>query len=194
MSVARNNHLTNDWFPLSRNVSLWTRVNEIKTSIGPQHLRTGCRGQRFTAVYTNTFPSKVSRGLDKPNPKLLGQDKTRLEVAVGWISRERDFVPFIRVFAAYLTRDQSKPRLVFSRINGPNVWKATRGNLKVERGSTFPFRRDLPHIVSILFTRVRTIKITRQWKSTLTTLRSTVRSFYPPSLHQWSVLRVFKAT
>ena len=37
----------------------------------------------FFAVYTNTFMSKVSRGLDKPNPKLLGQDKTRLEVAVG---------------------------------------------------------------------------------------------------------------
>ena len=41
------------------------------------------RGQRFTAVYTDTFTSKVSRGLDKPNPKLLDQDKTRLEVAVG---------------------------------------------------------------------------------------------------------------
>ena len=50
----------------------------------------GC-GQRFSAVYTNTFTSKVSRGLDKPNPKLLDQDKPRLELAVGWISRERRF-------------------------------------------------------------------------------------------------------
>ena len=41
----------------------------------------------FECIYTNTFTSKVSSGLDKPSPKLLGQDKPRLEQAVGWISR-----------------------------------------------------------------------------------------------------------
>ena len=40
--------------------------------------------------------------------------------------------------------------------------------VKVERGSTFTFTRDLPCIVSFLFTRVRAhVKTTRQWKSTL---------------------------
>ena len=73
----------------------------------------------------------------------------------------------------------------FTRVNEIEaMYERPRVNVKVERGSTFTFRRDLPHIVSILFTRVRTIKITRQWKSTLTTLMSTVRSFYPLSLHQ----------
>ena len=41
-------------------------------------------------------------------------------------------------------------------------------NVKVERGSTLTFARDLPYIASILSTRVLThVKITRQWKSTL---------------------------
>ena len=45
----------------------------------------------FECIYTNTFTSKVSRGLDKPIPKPLGQDKPRLELALGWISREHRF-------------------------------------------------------------------------------------------------------
>ena len=45
----------------------------------------------FECIYTNPFKSKVSRGLDKPSPKLLGQDKQRLELAVGLLSRERSF-------------------------------------------------------------------------------------------------------
>ena len=55
------------------------------------------RGQRFSAVYKNTFTSKVSRALDKPNPELLGQDKPRLELTP-WVEYavNVDFVPFIR--------------------------------------------------------------------------------------------------
>ena len=45
----------------------------------------------YDCIYMNTFTSKLSRGLDKPSPKLLGQDKPRLELAVGWISREHRF-------------------------------------------------------------------------------------------------------
>ena len=45
----------------------------------------------FECIYTNPFTSKVSRGLDKPSPKLLGRDKPRLELAVGLLSRERRF-------------------------------------------------------------------------------------------------------
>ena len=45
----------------------------------------------FECIYTNTFTSKVSRGLEKPIPKPLGQDKPRLELALGWISREHRF-------------------------------------------------------------------------------------------------------
>ena len=37
----------------------------------------------FECIYTNVFTSKVSRGLDKPIPKPLGQDKPRLELALG---------------------------------------------------------------------------------------------------------------
>ena len=44
-----------------------------------------------TRVYTSTFSSSVSCGSVKPNPKFLGQDKPQLELAVGWIIRERRF-------------------------------------------------------------------------------------------------------
>ena len=37
----------------------------------------------FECIYTNTFTSKVSRGLDKPIPKPLCQDKPRLELPNG---------------------------------------------------------------------------------------------------------------
>ena len=49
------------------------------------------RRKTYECIYTNTFTSKLSRGLEKPSPKLLGQDKPRLEPAVGWISREHRF-------------------------------------------------------------------------------------------------------
>ena len=45
------------------------------------------------------------------------------------------------------------------------MYERLRINVKVQRGSTFKFTRELPCIVSILFTRV---KMTRQWKSTFT--------------------------
>ena len=48
------------------------------------------------------------------------------------------------------------------------VYERPRVNVKVERGSTFTFMRDLPYIVFLSFTHV---KITRQWKSTLYHLR-----------------------
>ena len=34
-------------------------------------------------ICTDTFTSTVSRGLDKSNPKLIGQHEPRLELAVG---------------------------------------------------------------------------------------------------------------
>ena len=43
-----------------------------------------------------------------------------------------------------------------------------RLKVKVQRGSTFTFKRDLPYITSISFTRV---KITQQWKSPYTACR-----------------------
>ena len=48
----------------------------------------------FECIYTNTsdtFTSKVNSGLDKPIPKPFRQDKPRLELALGWISREHRF-------------------------------------------------------------------------------------------------------
>ena len=63
----------------------------------------------FECIYTNTFTSKVSRGLDKPIPKPLGQDKPRLELALGWICREHRFS----------TIYTGCSRLIFSHINHP---------------------------------------------------------------------------
>ena len=54
------------------------------------------------------------------------------------------------------------------------MYERSRVNVKFEGGSTFTFTRALSHIVSILFTHVKPVKvyirthvkITRQWKST----------------------------
>ena len=56
----------------------------------------------FKCIYTNAFMSKVSHGLDKPSAQLLGQDKPRLELAMGWMSREGRFCTIYkyRVFAS----------------------------------------------------------------------------------------------
>ena len=44
----------------------------------------------------------------------------RLELAVGSVSRERRFCTTLYgAFASQISRGQSKPRLMFSRINGP---------------------------------------------------------------------------
>ena len=43
-----------------------------------------------------------------------------------------------------------------TRVNEKEaMYERPRVNMKVERGSTFMFTRDLPYIVSILFTRVK---------------------------------------
>ena len=48
----------------------------------------------------------------------------------------------------------------FTRVDEIEARNGRAGvNEKVERGSTFTFTRDLPYIVSILFTRVRTEKL-----------------------------------
>ena len=49
---------------------------------------------------------------------------------------------------------------VRTRVNTIEAtYERSRVNVKVERGSTFTFTRDLPYIVSISFTRVRTEKL-----------------------------------
>ena len=61
----------------------------------------------------------------------------------------------------------------FTRVNEKEaMYERPRANVKVEEGSTFALTRNLPYIVSIVFTCVkftcvRTYKITGQWKSTL---------------------------
>ena len=47
-----------------------------------------------------------------------------------------------------------------------------RVNVKVERGSTITFTRDLPYTVSVLFTQVTLRAYLRQWKSTLGAFRT----------------------
>ena len=45
----------------------------------------------------------------------------------------------------------------FTRVNEiETMYERPRVNVKVERGSTFTYTRDLPYVVFILFTRVRT--------------------------------------
>ena len=87
----------------------------------------------FECIYTNTFTSKVSRGLDKPIPKPLGQDKPRLELALGWICREHRFS----------TIYTGCSRLIFSHINGP-------------------LRPDTTHAIKIINETIQEIK-TRIW-------------------------------
>ena len=43
----------------------------------------------------------------------------------------------------------------FMRLNVEAMYDRPRINVKVEQGSTFAYKRDLPHVVSILFRRVR---------------------------------------
>ena len=45
------------------------------------------------------------------------------------------------------------------------VYERPRVNVKVERGSTFTFTRDLPYIVSTLFTRVNKIYLRKARKN-----------------------------
>ena len=73
----------------------------------------------YECIYTNTFTSKLSSGLDKPSPKLLGQD--RLELTNRGLNKPRTQILYhlYGVFASYVSRGQSKPRLITSRINGP---------------------------------------------------------------------------
>ena len=69
--------------------------------------------------------------------------------------------PLSRIFSV---RTQVK----FTRVNEKEaMYERPRANVKVEEGSTFTLTRNLPYIVSIVFTCVRTYKITGQWKSTL---------------------------
>ena len=68
----------------------------------------------FECIYTNTFTSKVSRGLDKPIPKPLGQDKP----AAAWAGHGLN-KPWTQIL--YHLYGYSKPRLIFSGINGPII-------------------------------------------------------------------------
>ena len=68
------------------------KVWDLKTEHAQQSFTASAsRGQRFSVFILTLSRPKVSRGLDKPNTKLLGQDKPRLDLAVGWISGERRF-------------------------------------------------------------------------------------------------------
>ena len=74
--------------------------------------------------------------------------------------------PLSRIFSV-------RTHVKFTRVNEQEaMYERPRANMKVEEGSTFTLTRNLPYIVSIVFTRVkftcvRTYKITGQWKSTL---------------------------
>ena len=69
----------------------------------------------------NTFTSKVSRSLDKPNPKLLGQDKPQLELAVGWIrSVNLDFV--WGGGGGEILTDMKKVGMLVVSLRGVNFW------------------------------------------------------------------------
>ena len=76
-----------------------------------------------------------------------------------------------------------------TRVNKiETMYGRSRVNVKVEPRSTFTFTRGLSYIASISFTRVkftcvRTKKITRQWKSTLSQMtissyRHKIRTLY----------------
>ena len=67
-----------------------------------------------------------------------------LNLSKGWFPLSRNFFVDSRNFN------------VWTRVNKIEaMYERTRLNVKLERGSTFTFTRDLPYIVSILFTRVK---------------------------------------
>ena len=47
----------------------------------------------------------------------------------------------------------------FTRPNVEAMYDGLRINVKVEHGSNFAYKRDLPYIVSILFRRVRVMSL-----------------------------------
>ena len=58
----------------------------------------------------------------------------------------------MRLSRKFSVRTQAK----FTRVNDIEVvYERPRENVKVERGSTFTFTRDLSYIVAILFRRVK---------------------------------------
>ena len=58
----------------------------------------------------------------------------------------------MRLSRNFSVRTQAK----FTRVNDIEVvYERPRENVKVERGSTFTFTRDLSYIVAILFRRVK---------------------------------------
>jgi len=91
----------------------------------------------------------------------LGRDNERLV--------RRKFKTRVKLFPNF-TRHHLITHTNFTRENKiEEMYEKPRVNVKVERGSTFAFTRDLPYIASILFTRVKFayVKITQQCKSTL---------------------------
>ena len=58
------------------------------------------------------------------------------------------------------------------------MYGRSRVSVNVERGSTFTFTHDLSYIASISFTHTEFthVKITRQWKSTLSVQTQILRS------------------
>ena len=60
----------------------------------------------------------------------------------------------------------------FTRLNKLEaMYRRSHVNVKVEPGSAITFTRNLPHVATILSTRVKKdrthVKITQQWKSTI---------------------------
>ena len=80
----------------------WSRGRETRVGYKLSRVALGTRMRTtFECIYTNTFTSKVNSGLDKPIPKPFGQDKPRLELALGWISREHRF---FTIYTAIVSR------------------------------------------------------------------------------------------
>ena len=86
-----NSNFTRMFKQLEDNRAVYTRENKPRLTLAAAYI---IRERNYLYEY-----------------KLPGRDKPRLEKAVSV-----DFVPFIRSF-----RVLCKPRLIFSRINGPNV-------------------------------------------------------------------------
>ena len=77
----------------------------------------------------------------------------------------------------------------FTRVNKIEaMYERPCVNVRVERGSTVAFTRDLPYIASDCIYARTHVKITRQWKSTLRgCLHDTGATFVPERVHSGSL-------
>lgn len=114
----------------------------------------------YECIYTTTFTSKLSGGLDEPNPKLLGQDKQRLEqqLAVGWISRELRFCTIYTGCSLLLISFSAIPRLQTAKITCKNLFLLVTPKSNLKFYGDRSFQGSVPRLWNELPNSIRSVQ------------------------------------